>query len=60
MLDLDDVGPEPLVSELGITSELAKKFVDTAAKMAKELAAQDNKKQAESILKQETKQADSE
>jgi len=60
VLDLDDVGPEPLVSELGITSELAKKFVDTAAKMAKELAAQDNKKQAESILKQETKQEDSE
>ncbi len=60
VLDLDDVGPEPLVSELGIAPELADKFIKSAAKYAKELASQNYKKQAESILQQEAKQADSE
>jgi len=55
VLDLDDVGTEPLVKELEITPELAKKFVETASKLAKDLAAQGDKKQAEDILKQETK-----
>ena len=60
VLDLDDVGPDPLVNELGISPELARKIVTTAGKLARELAVKDNKKKAESILKQEIWQADGE
>lgn len=60
VLDLDDVGTEPLINELGIAPELAKRLVSTAAKHARELAAQNSKKKAESIFKQETQQADGE
>jgi N utilization substance protein A len=52
VLDLEDVGAEPLISELGIDAGLTKKLIATASEEAKRLAAEP-KKQAESILEQQ-------
>jgi N utilization substance protein A len=52
VLDLEDVGAEPLISELGIDAGLAEKLIVTASEEAKRLAAEP-KKQAESILEQQ-------
>jgi N utilization substance protein A len=48
VLDLDDVGVEPLVSELGIDAEFAKKLVNAAGKEVKAIASE-SKKQAADI-----------
>ena len=53
VLDLEDVGPEPLVNELGIKSELAEELAGAASEEVKRLAAEPQKKQAEDILEQE-------
>ncbi len=53
VLDLEEVGTEPLINELGLESELAKKVVEAAGAMAKKQAAEATKKQAENILQQE-------
>jgi N utilization substance protein A len=47
VLDLDDVGAEPLISELNIDSETAEKLVAAAAEEAKRLAAESKQKQVE-------------
>ena len=52
VLDLEDVGTEPLISELGIDGGLAEKLIATASEEAKRLAAEP-KKQAESMLEQQ-------
>jgi N utilization substance protein A len=52
VLDLEDIGAEPLISELGIDAGLAEKLIATASEEAKRLAAEP-KKQAESILEQQ-------
>jgi N utilization substance protein A len=52
VLDLEDVGAEPLVSELGIDAGLAEKLIAAASEEAKRLAAEP-KKQAESLLEQQ-------
>lgn len=52
VLDLEDVGAEPLVSELGIDAALAEKLIAAASEEAKRLAAEP-KKQAESLLEQQ-------
>jgi N utilization substance protein A len=52
VLDLEDVGAEPLISELGIDAGLAEKLIATASEEAKRLAAEP-KKQAESLLEQQ-------
>ncbi len=52
VLDLEDVGAEPLISELGIDAGLTEKLIATASEEAKRLAAEP-KKQAESILEQQ-------
>ncbi len=52
VLDLDDVGAEPLINELGIDAGLAEKLIAAASKEAKRLAAEP-KKQAENILEQQ-------
>jgi hypothetical protein len=49
---VEDVGAEPLISELGIDAGLAEKLIATASEDAKRLAAEP-KKQAESILEQQ-------
>lgn len=52
ILDLEDVGAEPLTEELGIEQDLAEKLVAAAKEETKRLAAEP-KKQAESILEKE-------
>ncbi len=52
VLDLEDVGTEPLIKELGIDAGLAEKLIVTAGEEAKRLAAEP-KKQAESLLEQQ-------
>jgi N utilization substance protein A len=52
VLDLDEVGAEPLVSELTIDAEVAKKLVEAAGEEAKRLAAESKEKQAEKELAQ--------
>ena len=60
VLDMDDVGVEPLVSELGVDVELAKKLVFTAGEEAKRLAAESRKNKAANLMQQETKAPDAE
>ena len=59
VLDLEDVGTEPLVKELNIEKQLAAQLVESATKEARRLAAAPKQNQAESILQAETKNADS-
>jgi N utilization substance protein A len=55
VLDLDDVGPEPLVNELKLEPGLAEKLVDAADREAKSLTAEADKKQSEKELAQQSK-----
>lgn len=55
VLDLEDVGPAPLIEELGFEPALAEHFVAAAADEAKRIAAESKKKQAENLLQQQTK-----
>ncbi len=56
VLDLDDVGTEPLVTELNIKPELAQQLVTAAVEESKNMAAEAKQKQAEEILQQKTQQ----
>jgi transcription termination/antitermination protein NusA len=53
ILDLDDVGAEPLVTELNIKPELARQLIAGAAEEAKKLAADGKQKQAEELLQEQ-------
>jgi N utilization substance protein A len=53
VLDLEEVGADPLVEELQIDPELAKKVVAAAKEKARSIAAEKQKKQAEDIMEQE-------
>lgn len=53
VLDLEEVGTEPLVEELKISKELAERIVRAAETAAKELAAEEKMTQAEGLLMQE-------
>ena len=53
VLDLEEVGTEPLIKELGIDAEVAKKVVSAASEEAKRLAAEPGKTQAQDILNKE-------
>jgi N utilization substance protein A len=55
VLDLEDVGPGPLVNELKLEPALAKKLVSAASEEAKVQAAESKKLQAEAILEKEKK-----
>jgi N utilization substance protein A len=55
VLDLSDVGPEPLVSELKLTSDLAERLVEAADREAKAVAAESDRKQAEKELAQQSR-----
>jgi len=59
ILDLDDVGAEPLVTELNIKPELAKQIIAVAVEEAKKLAADGKQKQAEEFLQEEQQQEES-
>jgi N utilization substance protein A len=54
VLDMEDVGREPLVSELKIEPELARRLTDAASKEARRLAMEAKRSQAEGMLSQET------
>ncbi len=52
-LDLDDVGPEPLVDELEIDKSVAEQLCKKAEAVAEEIAAEEKKKQAHNLLEQQ-------
>lgn len=54
VLDLEDVGTEPLIKELNIEPSLADQLVTSAGEHAKRLAAEIKKNKAENLLKQQT------
>jgi N utilization substance protein A len=56
--DLDDVGVEPLVSELKIGAEVAEKLIEAASEEAKRLANESKRNEAERQLAQQTKITD--
>lgn len=58
VLDLDDIGAEPLIKELNIDPEVAEKLVAAAAEEAKRLAAESGQSQAEKELAQQTEEAE--
>ncbi len=58
VLDIDDVGPEPLVSELGLEMDFAVRLVEAAGAEAKALAAESDRKQAEKELAEQTQTRD--
>jgi len=53
VLDLEEVGAEPLINELGCETELAAKIIAAASEAAKQAAAENDKTQAEDLMKQE-------
>jgi len=55
VIDLADIGSQPLIEELGFEQELAKKLVETAEQKAKEIAASEEKNKAKDLLEKETK-----
>ena len=56
VLDIEDVGAEPLISELNIAPDVAEQLVAAAAEEAKRLAAESKQKQAEKELAEQTKE----
>jgi len=58
VLDLDDVGPDPLVAELKLDRGLAEKLVERADREAKALTAEADQKQAQKQLAQQAKASD--
>ena len=54
VLDLDEVGVEPLLEELGIDEALATTVVELAGEEAKRIAAEKGKKHAEGIMAKES------
>ena len=54
VMDLEDVGAEPLVSELGLDPELAKQIVAAATAESERLNRAAKEKQAEKELAQQT------
>ncbi len=57
VLDLEDVGPEPLITELNVEPALAEQLVKVAAEQARELAAEQQKSQAKDLLEQQAETA---
>ncbi len=58
VLDLDEVGAEPLTTELALDPELAGELVRAAEEAAKRIAAESKKAQAEKELAEQTKTAE--
>lgn len=58
VLDLEDIGTQPLVDELDFDPEISEKLVEAARQKAKEMAAAEKKSQAEDLLEKETKKQD--
>jgi len=60
VLDVEDVGTEPLISELDIEADVAEQLVAAATEQAERLAAEAEKNQAQDVLEQEAETADNE
>jgi len=60
VLDMEDIGTEPLISELNIDPDVAEKLVAEAEEEAKRIAAESKQKQAERELVEQTKKAEDE
>ena len=60
ILDLEDVGTEPLVKELNIDADIAEKLVAGAIEETKRLAAESKKNQAENLLQQQAEAVNNE
>jgi len=60
VLDMDDIGTEPLISELNIDPDVAEKLVAAAQEEAKRIAAESRQKQAERELVEQAKKAEDE
>jgi N utilization substance protein A len=60
VLDLDDIGIEPLINELKIKPDLAEKLIAAAHEEAQNLAAASKQKQVEKELAQQAKTTDKE
>jgi N utilization substance protein A len=58
--DLDDVGVEPLINELKLSSEISEKLIAAAANEIENMEAESKRKEAEQQLAQQTKTADNE
>ena len=58
VLDLEDVGPEPLINELNIGEVLAGELVAAAIEQSERAVAESKQSQAEDILQQQTETAD--
>ncbi|MBN2457152.1 MAG: transcription termination factor NusA [Sedimentisphaerales bacterium] len=54
ILDLEDVGTEPLINELKMKRDLAEKVIGSAGDWAKQLAAESESNRAQNLLKQQT------
>lgn len=54
ILDLDDVGIEPLVSELGVDSTLARRLVEAAIEKTREASSVSQQSQAENLMTRES------
>jgi N utilization substance protein A len=53
VLDLEEVGTEPLIEELQVPAEQAEKIIAAASEAAKKAAAENVQTQAQALLKQE-------
>ena len=60
ILDLEDVGTEPLVKELNIDADIAEKLLAGAIEETKRLAAESKKNQAENLLQQQAEAVNNE
>ncbi|MBN2511832.1 MAG: transcription termination/antitermination protein NusA [Sedimentisphaerales bacterium] len=54
-LDLEDVGTDPLISELGVDKERAEQIIQAAVQAAKQAAADGKATQAENLIKEQQK-----
>ena len=60
VLDLEEVGQEPLIEELQLEQDLAERIISAAGEEAKRIASEKLKKQAEDIMEQEAGELPSE
>ena len=60
VLDLDEVGSEPLIKELKLDAELAERLVAAAGEGIKRQAPETRQKQAEDLMEQEKEKTGSE
>jgi N utilization substance protein A len=60
VLDLAEIGAEPLIKEIGLDAKLAKKVTETAEDLAKKQTAESGPTIAETLLNQQLKKTDTE